>query len=223
MTGNTAADVVGAIRISELYQALTGAKPRSTGACKYRARAVWRDGNGLNVSLDDSRGTWFDFRDGCGGGVLDLVQHVRGGSRQEALRWVADFAGIALSDDTFSPAERAEWAQKRRELEKEQPDARYWKRAAINMSEELLTGLKAGLVDPALPQPDTFEIYHVENMLSRLRRIDGAELVADFRSWRDQYPGITAALVRAAKDRERTERQVLLAYLKPTNPERHAA
>jgi hypothetical protein len=155
-----------------------------------------------------------------------LVQRVRGGTRQEALRWTVDLAGIPLADNPLSPAERADWAKGRQEIERDLPDARLWQRASINMSEDLLTTLKAALFDPTLLQPATNEIYNIENMLSRLRRLDSTDLVAEYHDWRDRFPGITAALVRAAKDRERTERRVLLAYLRTTNSDserQHAA
>jgi hypothetical protein len=223
--GNTASGVIGAVRISEVYTALAGGKPRQCGAGKFRARAEWRGGDGLSISLDDDRGVWFDFVTGEGGGVLDLVQLVRGGTRQEALRWVADLAGLPLADNQLSPTDRAEWIKKRQDLERDLPDARRWQRASVNMTEDLLTTLKAALFDPTLPQPDTFEIYDVEQMLARLRRLDGAELVTDYRWWVEHYPGMTAASVRAARERERTERRILLEYLRATNsdPERHAA
>ncbi len=54
------------IRISEVWLALGGSAPR-----RGRARAFWRPkADGLNVSLSDKRGGWFDFRDSIGGGVL---------------------------------------------------------------------------------------------------------------------------------------------------------
>jgi hypothetical protein len=213
-TNHTAADVIAAVRISNVYEALTGAKPRRAGLGKFRARAVYRDGDGPSLSLDDSRGVWHDFVTGESGGVLALVERIRGGSRQEALRWVADFAGMPLEEKAFSPAEQAEWVKKREELERDLPDARLWQRAAINMAEDLLVTLKAALFDPKLPPPGTFEIFDVEQMLARLRRIDDAELVAEHRWWQEYYPGMTAAMVRAVKARERTEERVLRGFLR---------
>lgn len=82
------------VRISDVYAALTGRKLRRTGVDTWRGQAWWRNGNGLNVRLDDSRGVWKDFVTNEGGGVLALVVRIRGGTRQDALRWVADFAGV---------------------------------------------------------------------------------------------------------------------------------
>jgi len=48
-----------------------------------------------------------DHRDGLGGGILDLIQQVRGGSRGEALRWLADMRGFTLDDFQSSPRGQA--------------------------------------------------------------------------------------------------------------------
>ena len=73
--------VISRIRISDIWVALGGARPRFK-----RAPAFWRDTQDRNVAVDDAKGTWFDHARGEGGGVLDLIRHVRGGSRAEALR-----------------------------------------------------------------------------------------------------------------------------------------
>src|SRR5689334_18557606 len=83
-------EILASIKISQVYRALTGKEPRRSGVNRWRAVAVWRGGDGFNVSLDDGRGLWHDFTTGEGGGILDLVVRVVGGSRQDALRWVAD-------------------------------------------------------------------------------------------------------------------------------------
>jgi len=100
------ADLLSHVRISDVYRVLTGAEPRQTGANRWRARAIWRGGNGWNVSLNDSRGGWKDFVTSDRGGVLDLVVRVRGGSRADGLRWLADYAGVALEDAPLSPEDR---------------------------------------------------------------------------------------------------------------------
>ena len=64
--------VLDRVPISQIYRALGGPKLRGT-----RGPAFWRRGDGLNVSLNDSRSCWRDFKASEGGGVLDLVQRVR--------------------------------------------------------------------------------------------------------------------------------------------------
>ena len=201
--------VLSQVKISSVYEVLTGRQPRRTGADTYRAPATWRDGDGFNVSLDDSRGVWHDFAADEGGGVLDLVVRIRGGSREDALKWCAEFAGVPLDTQPIAAVERADWAGQQREL----PNAQYWRTEAIRTSENLLVLLKAALFDPTLPRPASEEIYHLEGMLRRLRAIDGADLVAEYKSWCASHPGETARMVRAAKDQERANERALRRYL----------
>src|SRR5690348_3829959 len=83
--------ILAGIKISQVYHALAGKEPRRAGSDNWRAVAVWRGGDGFNVSMDDVRGLWHDFTTDEGGGVLDLVVRIRGGTRQDALRWLAEF------------------------------------------------------------------------------------------------------------------------------------
>lgn len=214
----SAPEILAHVKISEVWAALGGGELRHG-----RGRAWWREGDGFNVSMDDARGVWFDHRDGAGGGVLDLVQHVRGGSRADALRWCAELAGIPLSDEPLSAEDRARWAKERRALERDLPTARCWRRAAVSMAEELLVSLKSALFDPTLPQPEIDEIGHVENMMRSLQQQDGAALVAEFGLWLQHHPGLTVAMVASAKRLERAQRAALVAYLHGAAEQKAAA
>jgi hypothetical protein len=215
----TASDVVSHVRISEIYRALGGIEPHRTGRDAWRGPAFWRGGEGLNVSMNDTRGVWHDFAADEGGGVLDLVVRIRSGSRADALRWVADLTGLPIDDTPLSPMERKRWAAERRDL----PTAQYWRRSAISMAEDLIATLKAGMFDRTLPQPEIGELCHLETLLSVLRRSDRATLIEEYRWWLAHYPGTTAAMIHSAKARGRTERRALLAYLRLTDPEGRAA
>jgi hypothetical protein len=94
--GRGAREILDRIKISDVYRALTHTEPRRTSTDTLRERAVWRDGDGFSVSLNDRRGLWHDFVTHDGGGILDLIVHVRGNSYQDALRWLADLVGIPL-------------------------------------------------------------------------------------------------------------------------------
>ena len=59
-----------------------------------RARAFWRDGDGLNVSLDPEKNCWFDHRDQVGGGVLQLVETALDCDRHRALGFLEHHAGL---------------------------------------------------------------------------------------------------------------------------------
>ena len=142
---NAAKEIVVRLRISKVWRTLGGGELRSAGQGRYRGRAWWRHGDGWNISLDDTHGIWHDFRDDLGGGILDLVVHVRGGDRQTALKWLAPLAGVALDDERLSPADRAEWGRRQRALERDLPAARRWQRAWVAMAEQVLGELKAPL------------------------------------------------------------------------------
>jgi hypothetical protein len=218
MDNSTTSDVLARVKISDVYAALGGPKLR-----KMRGPAFWRGGDGFNVSLDDGRGLWHDFTTDEGGGVLDLVVHVRGGNRADALHWLADLAGVPLDDTPLTPEDRERWAAERQALERDLPAARFWRLSAVSMAEDLLVSLKSALFDPTLPQPEIGEIGHVENMLRSLQRINGAALVTEYHFWLEHHPGLTAAMVASAKRLERAQRRALLAYLNETDSERTAA
>ncbi len=127
----TATEVVAAGRISGVWAALGGDPPKSG-----RERAFFRDGNNSSaVSLNDSKGCWFDHRNGVGGGVLDLIQHIRGCDRGSALRWLAEFNGVPLEDQHLSAAERREYARRAHLARQEATELLQWKQS-------LLDGLK---------------------------------------------------------------------------------
>lgn len=219
----SARDVLACVKISAVCHTLTGIAPRRCGADRYRAVATWRGGDGYTVSLDDARGVWHDPVPDEGGGVLDLVVRVRGGSRADALRWCADLVGIPLDDHPLSPADRARWVQERRLLDRELPAARLWRRAAIEMSEQLLDLMKRVFFTGPADQIDFAGIRDTTNLLSRLLRIDGAELVAEFQSWMKSHPGLTGAMVQSSRTREAAERSAPVSYLAASDRQRRAA
>jgi hypothetical protein len=138
----SSASILPRVRITDAWRVLGGPKLRRSGRNHYRGRAWWRDGDGFNISLDDARGVWFDHRDAIGGGVIDLVVLVRGGSREEALHWLAQAQGITLDDRPLSAADRARWVAERNALESHLPAARYWRQSMVAMTERLLIDLK---------------------------------------------------------------------------------
>ena len=119
-------DILARARITEVWQALGGDPPR-----RGRARAFWRDGDGLSVTLNDQKGCWYDFRDAIGGGIIGLIRHVRGGSRQDALKWLADLVGVPLADRPLSPAERQAYARRRQAAEAEARALLAWRARLI--------------------------------------------------------------------------------------------
>jgi hypothetical protein len=210
---NDVLDVLAGTKISQVYRALAGSEPRRTGSETWRAVATWRGGDGFNVSLDDARGLWHDFPTDEGGGVLDLVVRVRGGSRQDALRWVADLVGCPLDDHPFSPFDRALWAKQQRQIERELPNARLWRRAALALGDEVLDQLKAPLIDPTLPRPPIGAIAQWTARVEAWRRLDDAGLVAEYCWWLEHQPRLARGMVHAATLRDMAERRAVLTYL----------
>jgi hypothetical protein len=204
-------DIVGRARISDVYRALAGADPRRTGSDKWRATATWRGGDGLNVALDDSRGAWHDFVTRQGGGVLDLVVLVRGGSRRDALHWLADLVGVPLEDRRASSAERSRWAAERRAMERDLPAARYWRRGMLVMLESVLDREKDRLSGGAGARPDFGVIRTYNQLIDRLKHAGDAALVSEYREWRTDTPRWASALVRWMRDREQAEVRSLMA------------
>jgi hypothetical protein len=196
-------------RISEVWEALGGEKLRHG-----RGKAFWRGGDSPNaISLSDSKNTFYDHVETHGGGVLDLIALVNGGSRQDALKWLAQFTGTALDDRPLSPEDRARYARERQQLEHDLPDARYWRLAAIALAEETLTVEKSRLFDPTEGPADLESIRGLTGMISRLEAAGDRMLVAEYGRWRDRQPGITWGMVRAARERERVAAQALCRFL----------
>src|SRR5207247_2428615 len=110
--------------------------------------------DGYNVTLNDTKGVWYDQRDQVGGGILKLVVHVRGGTQKEAFRWLADFAGVPLVDRQLTPVEQYTSAQRRNQHYRDLPIARLMQRAAILLVEQELVLLKAALFDPVADAVD---------------------------------------------------------------------
>jgi hypothetical protein len=208
-----AAAVLDRIRLSAIYLALTGKPVKPTGGGRWRARALWRGGKQLSVAGDDRRGVWMDHVSGEAGGVLDLVVRVRGGTRQDALRWAAEFSGVPLENKPQSERERAEWIREQRRVERLLPTACCWRSAMIALTDELLDHLKAKLMEPVIRDLDFGEIYRVEQFLARLRRIDGVELIREFQSWMTTSPVFSEALTRCGREREATQLRALEKYI----------
>ena len=152
-----------------------------------------------------------------------VLAHCFGGCTQDAV--IAGLKRLGLwperEQPVRTPAERGDWARRQRELERVLPDARYWRRAAIAMAEEWLVNAKARLFDPT-PIPEDLSrpvqlpgagIYDAEQMLSRLRLMDGAALVEEYSWWLSNHPGFAWAMVKSARQQEQTHRAATLKYM----------
>ena len=186
-----AGDVVGATKITRVFSALGGAEPKHG-----RARAFWRDGdNPQAISLNDEKGCWFDHRDGVGGGVLDLVILVRGGTRSDALHWLSSLSGVALADRPLTVAERRQFARAKHEahglvewkqstmdvLKRER--ARWWDRYHASLRCVLTTGLDSpeGEIAALLHEFSEAEIDRLNHEINMLAESGYADLLPIYR------------------------------------------
>jgi hypothetical protein len=164
-----------------------------------RGNAFWRGGDGLSVALDLSKGKWYDHRDGRGGGVLALVETALGCDRRTALQWLETNCGI----DPFRPLSVDDW----RNYWRERKEAVHFGIAAKALAEEILDQLDAS--DPTRA---------VQTQMLAIIRADEPVLIEEYRMWRQNYPELTRALVRAgASSRARSERRLAFYLLELSN------
>jgi hypothetical protein len=192
MTGS--AEILSLVSITQVWSLLGGGELR-----RKRGRAWWRNGDGWSVSVDDRRGCWYDHRDGIGGGVLDLIVKVRGGSHADALRWLAAVVGVPVDDRPLSYKDRQRWALEREQTQRIRSEATYFADAATELAELELEELSQS--DPARFGPTAF--------LSRLRLCPEAEYCA----WLESHPQLAAGLVHAGQERERRIVRMLWSYM----------
>jgi hypothetical protein len=152
-------------------------------------------------------------RDGC------VLVHCHSGCAQADVIAALRARGLwpERKRKTFTAAERRAWARDRAALERDLPDAWLWRRAAVNMAEDLLHLLKSALFD-AVAAADVGElgigeIANVQRLLSRLSAADEIT-IEEYRWWRENRPGMTTAMIRAAKRREQVEYRALHAFLR---------
>lgn len=94
------------VPITNVIERLGGGPVRGT-----RCRAWFRDGRGLNLSIDAKRGLWHDFVTGEGGGILQLVEVALGCDRSAALAWLGERFGIEATP-ARTAEERRRYAQR---------------------------------------------------------------------------------------------------------------
>jgi hypothetical protein len=182
-------EIIGGVSITDVFVGLGGDQPEHG-----RARAFWREGDNCQaVALNDSKGCWYDHRDNIGGGVLDLIRRVRGGTRADALEWLAELKGVSMDSrplrDRTSIA--ATW-QHRRESD-------YFVGVARIMSETALESLA--------PEDPSRAIY--TELLAAL----STSPLSEYTAWCEHQPQVAAALVRAGRSRQRRLQTALATFI----------
>jgi hypothetical protein len=178
--------------ILDVWSALGGAPLRHG-----RGVAFWRKvADGYNVSLDARQNLWHDFVTGEGGDVIALVETVRGCDFKQALQWLADHVGVNLSP---VPGRRAAPSDPNWRVDLAR--AEWWLIAAVHLAEYTL--------DEILPDAHAERQAQTQFLVSI--RLGEASLVAQYRSFRECNPQLTAAMVLAGSRSEaRSQRRVAL-------------
>jgi hypothetical protein len=190
--------------LSRLYADLGG---RSRGKILY---CIFHDDGTPSASFHNGR--FRCFACGVSFDVIELVQRALGTDFKDALAYLSDRYGVPLHPWRLPPVERARFAQQRRRLERNLPDALRWQRAAILITDTHLDELKAPLADPALGPTDWQEIPRVEQRLARLRRLTGRALVDEYHACRERHPLLATAIVQFATRFEVIRQRALLGY-----------
>jgi hypothetical protein len=193
------------VRISELWGALGGGPLRHG-----RGRAFWRKGDGYNVSLDDAKAAWYDFRDGIGGGLLDLVEKARDCDRKAALKWLAGFCGVALDSKPLTPAEGQLWARAKCEGPALARRAGWWLWARKAQLDER----KAAAVTTDHVDVDALAAAAQEHY--RLQTASAAGVIAAYRKFLVEHPADCARLTAAGQAHDGTCREIVGAIIDKT-------
>jgi hypothetical protein len=154
-------DIIARVQISRVAE-VHGVKLDHT---KRRGVATWRKGRNFSVSFDDSKNCWHDFVSDEGGGVVSLVQKLRGCDKKEAVQWLSDFTGVPLHE--MNDVERRDYSRRR---------------AAAEREAHLLTAWRDDLVATMRARRDLyFHAYHRARKYIQRHGLDspGGELAAD--------------------------------------------
>ncbi len=158
-----------------------------------RGQAFWRGGDTRNVALDAARGTWFDYRDGKGGGALSLVEIALCCSRAAALRWLEENCGLD-SRRSFSHEERTERVK---QIAK-RTEAESWGVAARALAEQVLDDLESN---------NAARADHTR--LLGIIRAGGSALADEYQAWQATNAELTRAMVLAgASSQTRVQRRL---------------
>ena len=126
----TARQLLDRADILEVWVGLAGGPLRRNRGC-----AFWRGSESYSVSISSERNVFFDFGPGEGGGVLALVQMVRGCDRRDALVWLGNLYHADLDDCSLSIEQRRAWQRRRAESES-------WGAELLEFREALLLELR---------------------------------------------------------------------------------
>ena len=176
------------VRILEVWRALGGPELR-----RGRAPAFWRRGdNPQAIAVHAEKGCWYDYRDNIGGGVLQLVQHVRSCDQPEALRWL-QYQGL-IDIRPLSPVMRREYSRLRGEAQCKADELQHWltaKRVELN-----------AIKKAAMESGEEEVLASAASLCYRLENGSRDDINREFLRHRDTDPTEVARLVAIGQDDE---------------------
>lgn len=188
-----------ALRIEPVWEALGGPSLTIRNG-RARAKAFWRDGDGLNVSIDVTHNAWHDHVTGDGGRCLELAIAVLG-DKQEALRLLAD---TFPAEGTYTPPT----GEDRRAAEY----ARLWRAGRIRELERIKAGTLFSLDEPANDPEDRWARWCVWTTASRelyaTEQLSGGNLARCFEQAALESPREVALLIEDQIHHERNADEV---------------
>jgi hypothetical protein len=140
--------------------------------------------------LDDSKGCYFDFVSGTGGGILDLVMLARGSSRSEAFKWLA--LEFNLESKDLTPVERKENAEARQIGKILARDALWWWMARCSELEDQKREIIQAGANP-------FDLAPVARELYRIQALEAVGIVSEFARHEASDPEACEELVHAGR------------------------
>lgn len=171
--------------IGEVWRRLGGVDP-----IRNRVPALWRKTKDRNVSLDDSKGCYFDFVSGTGGGILDLVVQAHGCTRSDAYKWLALEFNLETKD--LTPVERKAHGEARQIGKILARDALWWWMAKCSDLENCKRDIVQAGSEP-------FELAQVSNELYRLQSLEPVGIVSEFAKHEAADPEACEELIRAGR------------------------
>lgn len=202
------------LRIAEVWEAL-GGSPLTIRNGRARARAWWRDGDGINISIDSAKNCWFDHARGSGGGVLDLATAVLG-DRRAALEWLSEQYGEGVyQPPSIDDRKHAEYA-------------RLWHAARVRQLERVHDSTYRAML---AEQDDTAaDIWaRASREVYVARHISEHEVIEQFTRALEADPRGVARLIDEERENERGAEEIAarivacIAYSADREAARHAA
>lgn len=190
--------------IREVWLALGGELPKRGS----RVKAFWRSGNGLSVSLNFTKNTWYDFVASEGGGTIKLAAAVLGTDTKGAFRWLKETFNLKSTGYTPAP--------------KPSRDSLLWHRAMAAYLEDLKV---QGLHEVEIGKPMIRWMLYSQKVYEH-GALRGMDIEKAYRAEKGRRPALVAGLMRRRKREEAqflsAARAIVWAQLNSKEPPREA-